>query len=63
MPLEDDIKTYTDGLNSPPNAWGMHIIEGVPSHAYLGCMYRAWGQEVVEQALNEHYANEKELSK
>jgi hypothetical protein len=53
--LEQDVKKYTDGLNSVPNAWGQHIIDGKQSHAFLALMYKRHGQDAVMLALDKHY--------
>jgi hypothetical protein len=54
--LAKDVKRYTDALNSAPNAWGQHIIDGMQSHAFLSAMNRKHGKDAVERALNAHYA-------
>ena len=55
--LEEGVQAYLKGINGPANAWGVHHVEEpsgnmVPTHAYLGWLYRKFGEQEVIAELN-----------
>ena len=52
MTFKHMIKEYVDALESPPNAWGVHLTSnGTPSHHYLDNIYDLYGQEKTNKVL------------
>jgi len=50
--LKTDCKRYVDALNSAPNAWGQHIIDGAQSHSFLHTICKRHGKEEVNAELD-----------
>ena len=53
---QQEMRVYVDALDSPPNGWGQHIIDGHgQSHHYLNYLWNKWGEENVTAWLAAYY--------
>ena len=55
MTLELDCEKYVEAVTGPTNAWGACLVDGIPSHAFLGIMFDKYGQDMVNAYLKENY--------
>jgi hypothetical protein len=55
MSIEKDAEKYVNALRSAPNGWGQHIINGRQSHEWLGKMFKTYGQDQVNNYLEDNY--------
>jgi len=55
MSIEKDTEKYVKALRSAPNGWGQHIIDGMQSHEWLRIMFDTYGQDEVNNYLEDNY--------
>ena len=55
MTLELDCEKYVEAVTGPANAWGACLVDGIPSHTFLGIMFDKYGQDMVDAYLKDNY--------
>jgi hypothetical protein len=59
MTLELDCEKYVEAVTGPANAWGACLVDGIPSHTFLGIMFDKYGQDMVDAYLKDNYWSKK----
>ena len=58
--IYDMAKDYIEGLDSPPNGWGQHIINGRESHFHYMAMINLAGHQVTQLMIKQAVKNYKD---
>ena len=60
MTLQEYARIYVDTINGPANGWGQHVHPTLgPTHAIMGLMWRKFGREESNAAIDAAFKESK----